>query len=155
MAAAALTRDAPPGKPNRGVPASEAEWAISGSFILKEMEALVPDGIIKWCSFVAGCMAGVIVVRTPETDTLGLRLVLDIPSIDPSDPNRGMKLDYDVEVSPSVRMRAGAFVFTMQRQASHPDVFGKPWAEVVREGSPLFPGGKLEIKGTLKLLSKE
>ena len=96
-------------------------------------------------------MAGVIVVRTPETNTLGLRLVLDIPSIDPSDPNRGMKFDYDVEVSPSVHTRAGAFVFTMQRQASHPDVFGKPWAEVVREGSPHFPDGKMEVTATFKL----
>ncbi len=31
------------------------------------------------------------------------------------------------------------------------DVFGKPWAEVVREGSPHFPGGKLEVKVTVKL----
>jgi hypothetical protein len=31
------------------------------------------------------------------------------------------------------------------------NVFGKPWAEAVCEGSPHFPGGKLEVKGTVRL----
>jgi hypothetical protein len=31
----------------------------------------------------------------------------------------------------------------------------KPWEEVVREGSPHFPGGKLEITVTVKLVTKE
>ena len=29
------------------------------------------------------------------------------------------------------------------------NVFRKPWAEMVREGSPHFPDGKLEVKATL------
>ena len=35
------------------------------------------------------------------------------------------------------------------------NVFHKPWAEVVREGSPHFPDGKLEIKLTVKRALKK
>lgn len=31
----------------------------------------------------------------------------------------------------------------------------KPWGEVVREGSPHFPGGKMEIKATFRLVVEE
>ena len=35
------------------------------------------------------------------------------------------------------------------------NAFGKPWAEVVREGSPYSPEGKMEVKATVQLLTKE
>ena len=65
-------------------------------------------------------------------------------------------LKFDVQLSPNVKKKFAPFSF---RNFGHGygyfDVFKKPWAEAVREGSPHFPNGKLDVKATVKLVTKD
>ena len=67
----------------------------------------------------------------------------------------GRGLDVVASRSLQTSRTAGMPIFFDGRSRGYPDVFEKPWAEVVREGSPHFPGGKLEVTATAKLVVKE
>ena len=89
-----------------------------------------------------------------EKDTLGVHLfVADLPEMKEAlkrGPDLGVGLRYKFYVGRRDTIELEDF-FMFGYSYGYEDVFGKPWAEVVREGSPHFPGGKLEVKVTVKL----
>jgi hypothetical protein len=148
------------GKLNRGVSLSAARWELQASFTLEEVAALEPgSGITKWCGLVAGYGAGLNVERVKEKDALGAYLRIHVPSdlesplavYTFSGPTAGVGLQAEITLSPDVKREFSAY-FTANGRGYH-NIFGKPWAEAVCEGSPHFPGGKLEFTATVMLLT--
>lgn len=169
MRSAFVQRDASPvalerrhverGLSNRGVAPSSASWEIKASFTLEEVEVLEPGGTIrKWCGVVAGYPAALQMQRVQKDghDTLGAYLLIDMPKDKDAPipgPKAGVMLKYNMTLTPNVKTSLSHH-FAGQGWG-WPNVLGKPWAEAVREGSPHFPNGKLEIKATMKMLVKE
>lgn len=143
----------------RGVVPSEASWEVKASVTLEEVAALQPNGIWKWCGLAAGYPADFCVKRETSNgnETLGIYLHLRMPEHEnaPIDgPEAGVMLAYDMMLSPAVTKTLAAALFDTSGW-SFLEVFGKPWAEAVREDSPHFPNGVLEVKATVKLAVKE
>jgi hypothetical protein len=166
MHAAFVQRDALPsllkgkgvaeGSSNRGVAFSAARWEVKASFTLEEVAALQADeNVIKWCGLVAGYEAGLSVQRWKDGDTLGAFLRISIPTPENAlegAPAAGVGLKFELTLSPDVK-REFSHYFT-GLGFGYRDFFDKPWAESVREGSPHFPGGKLEVKASVQLAVK-
>ena len=67
----------------------------------------------------------------------------------------GVAFEVEVAIPPGVKhLMKRRFESPGDRHLKVRDAFGKPWAEVVREGSPFFPEGKMEVTATIKLLTK-
>jgi hypothetical protein len=146
------------GKGDRGLPTLEASWEIQTSFTLEEVTALQSNkSIRKWCGLVAGYPAALGVMWDKDKDTLGAFLRVSMPAVDVVEggPAAGVGLKFDLTLSPAVKKSQFTHFFTRTESCSYPNVFEKPWAEVVCEGSPHFPGGKLEIKATVQLALEE
>jgi hypothetical protein len=146
------------GSPDRGVALSEACWELKASFSLEEVAALRLGGFVwKWCGLVAGYAAGLSVQRTKDKDTLGAFLRINVPKPENAlegGPAAGVRLKFELALSPDVKHESSAYFTGLG--FGFPDFFDKPWAESVREGSPHFPGGKLEFKvNNVKLAVKE
>jgi hypothetical protein len=140
---------------NRGVAPSEACWELKETLSLEEL--------LKWdgeegkdvaSGLVAGCPMGLLFQR----DRHGM-LVIDL-AVDIHLSDRWMKggakagLGVNVELSLSGDTIVHRSLF-MQTLECYEIFSNKAWAEVVYEGSPYFPGGKLELKATVKLATKE
>lgn len=64
-------------------------------------------------------------------------------------PTSGVSLKADVTASPDVTRPVKNY-FTRTDGWGYENFFPKPWAEVVRKGSPHFPKSKLTIKAKVK-----
>ena len=170
MRSAIGQRDVPPsllkesktGKRDRGIGASNASWEVKASFTLEEVAALEPDEVIdKWCGLVAGYPAYLHVARetAAKGDTLGAHFGVHLPGAAVSDDTleAGVGLDYNMTLSPGVEMGWTSDFFSHGTFTAWGwnNAFRNPWAEAVREGSPHFPGGQLEVKATVKLAMKK
>ena len=135
------------GSMNRGVVPSLASWELKATFTLEEVAALQQGArIMKWCGFVAGYLADLYAERKKETDTLALHSFISIPK-----PFNVPKYTSELEgaLSEGVCLhQAWTLPPNIKKTTSRiygniawgwADVFGKPWAEVVREGSSHFP----------------
>jgi hypothetical protein len=146
------------GKGDRGLPPSEASWELKASFMLEEVMALETGKSIRmWCGVVAGYKAALQVERDEEKGTLGAHLVIRMPAVEAVEggPAAGVGLKVEMLLPPDVKWGYSAFYTSQKSCWGYDDVIGKPWAEAVREGSPHFPGGKLEIKATVQLALEE
>jgi len=112
------------------------------------------DDIAKLVGIVAGYPAMLWLERDKEEDTLGVYLSIEClwkkEEALERGPALGVVLRYEFHVGRCAGIELKSF-FTSRSYDGYSDVFKKPWAEVVREGSPHFPGGKLEVKVTVKL----
>lgn len=154
-ASAAALKESAQGRPNRCISPSEAAWEVKATFTLKELAAVKPENrLSKWCGLVAGYPAELSIERRIR-GTLGIFLRVRIPKPEArlaGSAEEGVCLRTDWTLSPTIN-KSFSNLFKTQGRGWN-DVFAKPWAEVVREGSPHFPGGKLEIKVSLKLALK-
>ena len=148
------------GRANRGVEPSEASWELKASFTLEKVAALEPgERIDKWCELVAGYPAALSVDRQAADDTLGVFLRIDMrrsPTHLQGALSAGVALKVDWTLTLNVKRSHSRYFSVATFPAwGYPNFFEKPWAESVREGSPHFPNGKLEVKATFKLAVKE
>jgi hypothetical protein len=147
------------GRGNRGVALSAACWELKASFMLEEVAALEANELVwKWCGLVAGFAAALKVKREEDEDTLGVFLHICIPKPEnalEAAPAVGVGIKWDVALSPDVVKPQLSHYFTKSYGWGYGNFFDKPWAESVCEGSPHFPGGKLEVKATVKLALEE
>lgn len=114
--------------------------------------------IVKWCGQVAGYTVGFRVERGKEKDTLAVFLqipMLPEKSVLHAAPAAGVGLNTDWIIPRAIQLSYCHYFIKSTRTWGWRDVFDKPWAQAVQEGSPHFPGGKLEIKATIKLLLEE
>ena len=108
---------------------------------------------------VAGYPAALRVKRQTEAgELLGVFLRIHMPSRSTNLKSAfpaGIGLEVGVTLTPNVK-RSYSHYFSKATDLvwGYPDAFNKPWAEAVREGSPHFPNGKLEVKATVKLAVK-
>lgn len=76
-------------------------------------------------------------------------------------PAAGMSLKWNITVSPDLEIGWQTDFFHYGKEGDSGttwgwgDVVEKDWAEAVREGSPHFPGGRLEVKANVKQATKE
>ena len=114
---------------------------------------------MKCWGMLAGYAVGIVVDRCKDKDTLGVWffIYIDLPlyfSGLTTELEGGFPLRVSVEVllraTPSVSKHSLALLVGSNQQGWG-DIFGKPWAETVRDGSPHFPDGKLEIKASARL----
>ena len=150
------------GRPNRGVPPSEACWELETTLDRDKMAAR--DAGLYMASG-RGLVAGLSIfwdVRRRHWEDNGggtVELEFDAANLDEvSDsfahgPTPGMGFEIEVTTPASVK-RGNCFLWKEQQDGRVEDVFGEPWAEVVREGSPFFPGGQMLVKVKFKLLAK-
>jgi hypothetical protein len=96
--------------------------------------------------------------RKEIKDALGVHFGLE--SLEPEGgleggPAIGVGMEVIWSFPPDITMPFEDF-HTSFRGWGEPDMFKKRrWAQVVREGSPLFPGGVMEIKATVRLVTKD
>ena len=146
------------GRCDRGVGTSQASWGVEAPFTL-EVAALGHNRRIKkWCGLVAGYPAALRVARD-EGNMLGLYFNIDIAPT-PTDLqgalSAGVALKVDWIFTPNIKTSFfNYFADGVYRAWGFGDIFRKPWAEAVREGSQHFPNGTLEIKATVKLAVKK
>ncbi len=151
--------EAASGLDNRGRSPSETTWEVKASFTLEEVAALEQDSkIFKSCGLIAGYEAWLSVERTQNSglDALDADFSIVVPKINGAMAlgRAGVGLKWRLALSPNTQLPQDAFFFD-GRGRGFDNVFMKPWAEVVREGSPHFPGGKLEFTAAAKLVVKE
>ena len=148
------------GESNRGVAASEAKWEFQATFRREEVAVLAPGAHrLQWCGLVAGYPAGLQLERRTDDgdETLGVFLhfyMSEYESLAQGVPRGGVLLKVNWLLPPNCDWNFNMFVRTGISRGWR-NVFFKPWAEAVREGSPHFPNGKLEVKLTVKLAVKE
>lgn len=143
------------GKRNRAGAIFDAKWRLLVSFPLNKLAALEPDEEkLRWCGLVAGYAAALWVQRRQDGDTLAAFLKIHLPAYSPlteGSPSTGVALKMEMTLTPDVKKEQYRFF----SDATHVswgwfNIFGKPWAEAVHEGSPHFPDGKLEVHATVK-----
>lgn len=100
--------------------------------------------------------AGLVVQRMKEMDKETLGAFLHIDMLQPETvlskgPALGVMMVFGLTIAPGIS-RTANHLFTGQKAWGWSNMFAKPWTEVVRDGSPHFPGDKLEVKATAKLV---
>jgi hypothetical protein len=134
---------------------SRAEWQLKASFTLEEVEALRPGGVVgKWCGLAVGYPIACNVQRSEGRDRLGVCLCIALPTPQGLGAGGGSAMGVDLKVKLNFPTTSTPLVEDRLKRDEpwgYTDVFNKPWSRVVRAGSPEFPGGKLEVRVTIKL----
>lgn len=123
-----------------------------------EMAALQTGSfLLKWCGVVAGYSTGLQVKRWMRDgiDTLGVFLRVDTTGFrDTLEKMLPAGDVFAVDLSPLSpdRVKRSFDHYFQTSSYGWPNIFNKPWAEIVNEGSAYLPDGKLQVKATVKLL---
>ena len=120
--------------------------------------------VVKRCGIVAGYIVNLSVNRVSEEgeipESVGVHIQVYMRRLRniETGPAGGVGFEVTITCPPNDIHTSGTIdhFFTIESPTSGwSDFIEKPWAEAVREGSPYFPGGKMEVKATLKLATKE